>query len=388
MKGAREFITPTSFSGLFYSLPQSPQQFKQLLMVGAVDRYMQVARCFRNEPSRSDRQPEFTQLDLEMAFANSDDVMNIIEEMLVAVWPLINVMRSDSTVPDLPLPRMSYQFAMAHYGSDKPDIRFDLRFCEPTRCGYVGFKVHGTDASKFTKSELKKLLDEVNRDTEDGVSFLEVASCPPHLQELLDALKPDSCDIILFVRGSEDKLLTALGNTRTNLARLLYAKGVPIYNPGLHFLWIYDFPLFRRNECGDWECVHHPFTAPTSETLHFVYCDPSRVVAQHYDLVCNGNEVGGGSIRIHDASLQQYILSTILKEDTRQMEYFITALKSGAPPHGGIALDRLIALILNTNSIRDVIAFPKAADGYDLMCGAPSKVPDEDLKHYRITLTK
>ncbi|KAG5449218.1 aspartyl-tRNA synthetase 2, mitochondrial [Clonorchis sinensis] len=387
--GAREFIAPTAFPGLFYSLPQSPQQFKQLLMIGGVDRYMQIARCFRDEPSRADRQPEFTQLDLELSFCSADDVLTLIEKLLRHLWPLVEE-ASNAPLLRTPFPRISYADALSYYGTDKPDSRFDFTFCLPTADGTIGFRTPGIRVSALESGDWANIVRDVLSVTGVRVSYFEVSpGCGDH-SALVESLEADPGETIVFVQGSSEKKLKALGLARTHLAAALDSKGVPIYQPGFHFLWVHDFPLFERTEAGTWESVHHPFTAPTPETLEFIYTDPGKVIGQHYDLVCNGQEIGGGSIRIHDGSLQEYVLSTILGEDTTSMDYFIKALNSGAPPHGGIALglDRLFAILLNAKTIRDVIAFPKVADGKDLMCGAPAIVSDEDLAHYKLAITK
>ncbi|VDP33439.1 unnamed protein product [Schistosoma margrebowiei] len=317
--GAREFIVPTKFPGLWYCLPQSPQQFKQLLMISGFSKYMQIARCFRDETSRSDRQPEFTQLDIEMAFITPDDIYEIIENMLLYIWPTVQSTSGCRPI-SAPFLRMKYCDAMSRYGSDKPDIRFGFLFSYSAVDGHTGFNI----PRKYFQGEV------------------------------------------------------------TLLRFSVHIKGLSIYEPGFHFLWVNQFPLFEKNNL-----VHHPFTAATPETAHFLYTDPSKVIGLHYDLVCNGQEVGGGSIRIHNPEVQRYIFTEILKENSCEMEYFLTALNSGAPPHGGIALglDRLIAIFVNAKSIRDVIAFPKAADGKDLLCGTPTMVDDEILSQYCISVS-
>ncbi|KAF7253070.1 hypothetical protein EG68_08373 [Paragonimus skrjabini miyazakii] len=387
--GANEFLTPTTYPGLFYSLPQSPQQFKQLLMVGGFDRYMQIARCFRDEPSRSDRQPEFTQLDLELAFANATDIMQVVEDLLLHVWPLVRNIRKDDCLLQTPFPKITYSAAISQFGSDKPDIRFAFRFCKPSANGCVGFKIPLSTASMISEPDWKRLTENTYLNTGVNIYFNTPCSSSSDFDCLSKSLEAEPSDTIVFVRDHTEKELKALGLARTMLAEVLHAKGVPIYEPGIHFLWVDNFPLFERIDDDSWSSVHHPFTAPTPDTLSFIYSNPEKVVSQHYDLVCNGQEVGGGSIRIHDASIQEYVLSDILKEDTKTMSYFMTALRSGAPPHGGIALglDRLLAILLNANSIREVIAFPKASDGKDLMSGAPAHISEDDLKRYNLAVT-
>ncbi|KAF8567497.1 hypothetical protein P879_01152, partial [Paragonimus westermani] len=242
--------------------------------------------------------------------------------------------------------------------------------------------------SVISDPDWKRLTENIYVNTGVNIYFNTPCSSSSDFDCLSKSLEAEPSDTIVFVRDHTEKELKALGLARTMLAEVLHAKGVPIYEPGIHFLWVDNFPLFERTENDSWSSVHHPFTAPTPDTLDFIYSNPQKVVSQHYDLVCNGQEVGGGSIRIHDASLQEYILSDVLKEDTKTMSYFMTALRSGAPPHGGIALglDRLLAILLNANSIREVIAFPKAADGKDLMSGAPAHISEDDLKRYNLAL--
>ncbi|KAA0191519.1 putative aspartyl-tRNA synthetase [Fasciolopsis buskii] len=365
-QGAQEFVVPTRSSGLFYSLPQSPQQFKQLLMVGGIDRYMQIARCFRDEPSRADRQPEFTQLDLEMSFVTMEDIFQVIEDMLSACWNLIRNVKSDESADRPSFARMNYHTSMSRFGTDKPDTRFELSFCEPTKNDLIGFRVPASH----------------------NVFSFKTAYASFDLKELTEVLQPDADDYVVYVRGSSNHQKKSLGLARTEVAKKLNEKGDNIYRRGLHFIWVYDFPLFELDESGNLVSVHHPFTAPTEATLPLIYTEPLQTVGQHYDLVCNGQEVGGGSIRIHDPQLQEYVLQDLLRENTEEMEHFLLALRSGAPPHGGIALglDRLIAIFLEANSIRDVIAFPKAADGKDLMCGSPTRINYEYLELYKLKM--
>lgn len=384
--GAREFIVPTQLPGLFYCLPQSPQQFKQLLMIGGFSKYMQIARCFRDETSRADRQPEFTQLDIEMAFVTPNEIYEIIENMLLDIWPLV---QSASGCPPISAPfhRMEYSNAMLQYGSDKPDVRFGLIFSYSTVDEHIGFNVPKKYSSSLTVEDWDFLVNMVVRLTGQKISVFTMQNTEFEYLDLLNLLKPEFGDSVVFIKGNTTTELKALGIARVEVAKLIDSKGLSIYEPGFHFLWVNQFPLFEKNQLGQWTSTHHPFTAPSSETEHFLYSDPSKVIGLHYDLVCNGQEVGGGSIRVHNHEVQRYIFTEILKEKFCDMEYFLTALKSGAPPHGGIALgvDRLIALFVNAKSIRDVIAFPKAADGKDLLCGTPSRVDDEILSQYCIS---
>ncbi|CAH8596043.1 unnamed protein product [Heterobilharzia americana] len=385
--GAREFVVPTKFPGLCYCLPQSPQQFKQLLMVGGFSKYMQIARCFRDETSRSDRQPEFTQLDIEMAFITPNDIYGLIENMMLHVWPLVQ--STSGCMPiSAPFQQMEYSDAMLQYGSDKPDVRFDLLLSTFTDDGHIGFNIPKKYASSLTSEDLEFLKKLVYRLTSQDILIFEIKNAQSQYSQLLDILKPECGDVVVLTKGNTEKKLTTLGTARIEAAKLIDSKGLPIYKPGFHFLWVNNFPLFEQNDLGQWTSTHHPFTAPTPETTRLLYTDPGQVIGLHYDLVCNGQEVGGGSIRVHNPEVQKYIFTEILKEDSSEMDYFLTALRSGAPPHGGIALgvDRLIALLLNAKTIRDVIAFPKVADGKDLLCGTPTKLSDEVLSQYGVSI--
>ncbi|CAH8672465.1 unnamed protein product [Schistosoma margrebowiei] len=361
--GAREFIVPTKFPGLWYCLPQSPQQFKQLLMISGFSKYMQIARCFRDETSRSDRQPEFTQLDIEMAFITPDDIYEIIENMLLYIWPTVQSTSGCRPI-SAPFLRMKYCDAMSRYGSDKPDIRFGFLFSYSAVDGHTGFNIPRKYSSSLSAEDWDSLEDLVFRLTGQRISIFAVQNIKSKHLDLLNLLKPECGDLVVFIKGNTETELKALGMARVEVAKLIDSK-------------------------GQWISVHHPFTAASPETAHFLYTDPSKVIGLHYDLVCNGQEVGGGSIRIHNPEVQRYIFTEILKENSCEMEYFLTALNSGAPPHGGIALglDRLIAIFVNAKSIRDVIAFPKAADGKDLLCGTPTMVDDEILSQYCISVS-
>ncbi|XP_006892743.1 PREDICTED: aspartate--tRNA ligase, mitochondrial-like [Elephantulus edwardii] len=307
--GAKEFVVPSREPGKFYSLPQSPQQFKQLLMVGGLDRYFQVARCYRDEGSRPDRQPEFTQ-----------------------VLRYINLSVIDLDLEVLPV------FLKANQNWNSPVA--------------------------------KSIIEEQK-------------------MELIRLLEIHGEEVVLLTAGEHKKTCSLLGKLRLECADLLEAKGVVLRDPALFsFLWVVDFPLFlpKEENPGELESAHHPFTAPHPSDIDLLYTEPEKVRSQHYDLVLNGSEIGGGSIRIHDAKLQSYILATILKEDVKLLSHLLQALDYGAPPHGGIALglDRLICLVTGAASIRDVIAFPKSFRGHDLMSNAPDYIPPEELKPYHI----
>uniref|UniRef100_A0A8C0HKN6 Aspartyl-tRNA synthetase 2, mitochondrial n=1 Tax=Buteo japonicus TaxID=224669 RepID=A0A8C0HKN6_9AVES len=348
--GAKEFLVPSREAGKFYSLPQSPQQFKQLLMVGGLDRYFQVARCYRDEGSRPDRQPEFTQIDIEMSFVDQAGIQRLIEGLLQYCWP-------EERGPIVtPFPSMTYKEALADYGTDKPDTRFGMKI---------------VDISDF----LRRL----------DIQFVQNALSYPH----------GTVKAICIPQGVVSGALhtcSALGNLRLESADLLEAAGLVLRDPtAFHFLWVVDFPLFLPKEENptELESAHHPFTAPHPSDTSLLYSDPTKARSQHYDLVLNGSEVGGGSIRIHSAEQQRFVLEKVLKEDSEVLSHLLEALEFGAPPHGGIALglDRLISLIVDAPSIRDVIAFPKSFRGRDLMGNAPDYVTPEELEPYHIQVS-
>ncbi|XP_030428034.1 aspartate--tRNA ligase, mitochondrial isoform X5 [Gopherus evgoodei] len=314
--GAKEFVVPSREPGKFYCLPQSPQQFKQLLMIGGLDRYFQVARCYRDEGSKPDRQPEFTQRHLQ----NKD--FEALKESAKSQF--------NQEVLHLIL---------------KPD--------------------------ESLKSPLRKFLSEEQQ------------------SELIKALKVQADDVVLLAAGEHEKVCLVLGNMRLESANLLELRGLVLRDPtAFHFLWVVDFPLFLHKEenPAELESAHHPFTAPHPSDTSLLYSEPAKVRSQHYDLVLNGSEIGGGSIRIHNAEQQRFVLETVLKEDPELLSHLLEALKSGAPPHGGIALglDRLICLVAGAPSIRDVIAFPKSFKGRDLMSNAPDYITPEELEPYHI----
>ncbi|CAL8322000.1 unnamed protein product [Arctogadus glacialis] len=413
--GAKEFLVPSREPGRFYSLPQSPQQFKQLLMVAGVDRYFQFARCYRDEGSKPDRQPEFTQVDIEMSFVEQAGVMALVEGLLRYSWP-----------PELgglsqPFPCITYSEAMRDYGSDKPDTRFHMKLVDISEV-FVNTKIEflksalgqseGSiqaicvpDGGRLFKSKDLEALKETARSVfGQELSVLAVRPEGTLKSPLSKHLSPSDTEGLLGETGARpgDLLLVSacslhtvrplLGKLRLQCAELMEARGVTLRDPtAFHFLWIVDFPLFlpKEGEPGSLESAHHPFTAPVAQDAHLVYTEPLQVRGQHYDLVLNGCEVGGGSIRIHKAAEQLHVLKNILKEDVSVLSHLLEALDSGAPPHGGIALglDRLISLMVRAPSIRDVIAFPKSFRGHDLMSQAPDYVSEEDLKPYHISVT-
>ncbi|KAJ8038919.1 Aspartate--tRNA ligase, mitochondrial [Holothuria leucospilota] len=412
--GAKEFVVPTHQKGLFYSLPQSPQQFKQLLMVGAIDRYFQIARCFRDEGSRPDRQPEFTQVDIEMSFVDKECIYNLMEGLVKYCWP--------EHLPDVitPFPRMSYQKALDEYGTDKPDTRFEMTLVDITAilqgCGIAIFE--SSPSSNFIIKAMTcpsgdKFLTKSTVDILQGnckklynTNFLLVhvrekswkSPISKHLSEktkkkIMDTVGAKPGDLLFICAGPRETVNAALGFLRLQCAECLEEQGVRLRDPNSYkFLWVEDFPLFLKSEetngGSDLESAHHPFTAPVVGEEHLVYSEPVKVKGQHYDLVLNGVEVAGGSIRIHHSDLQKYILEEVLKEDSSEMSHLLEALQSGCPPHGGIAMgfDRFVSLLCGERTIRDVIAFPKTSEGNDLMSGAPSSISQEDLDRYHITV--
>uniref|UniRef100_A0A8C5UUL3 Aspartate--tRNA ligase, mitochondrial n=1 Tax=Microcebus murinus TaxID=30608 RepID=A0A8C5UUL3_MICMU len=413
--GAKEFLVPSREPGKFYSLPQSPQQFKQLLMVGGLDRYFQVARCYRDEGSKPDRQPEFTQIDIEMSFVDQSGIRSLIEGLLQYSWP------NDKDPLLVPFPSMTFAEALATYGTDKPDTRFgmkitdisdkfrntEIRFlqdalskpqgtikamCVPEGAKYLKRRdiesIQKFAADHFNQEVLPVFL-KTNRNWNSPVAKFIMEEQRLELTRLMEIQEED---VILLTAGEHKKACSLLGKLRLECADLLEMRGMVLRDTSLFsFLWIVDFPLFLPKEENprELESTHHPFTAPHPSDIHLLCSEPEKVRSQHYDLVLNGSEIGGGSIRIHDAELQRYILATLLKEDVKLLSHLLQALEYGAPPHGGIALglDRLICLVTGAPSIRDVIAFPKSFRGHDLMSRAPDSVPPEELKPYHIQVS-
>ncbi|NHK38847.1 aspartate--tRNA ligase [Thermus thermophilus] len=395
-EGARDFLVPYRHEpGLFYALPQSPQLFKQMLMVAGLDRYFQIARCFRDEDLRADRQPDFTQLDLEMSFVEVEDVLELNERLMAHVFR-----EALGVELPLPFPRLSYEEAMERYGSDKPDLRFGLELKEVGPLfRQSGFRVFQEAESvkalalpkALSRKEIAELEEVAKRHKAQGLAWARVEEggfsggvakfLEPVREALLQATEARPGDTLLFVAGPRKVAATALGAVRLRAADLLGLK-----REGWSFLWVVDFPLLEWDEEEEaWTYMHHPFTSPHPEDLDLLEKDPGGVRALAYDLVLNGVEVGGGSIRIHDPALQARmfrILGIGEEEQREKFGFFLEALEYGAPPHGGIAwgLDRLLALMTGSSSIREVIAFPKNKEGKDPLTGAPSPVPEEQLR--------
>lgn len=395
--GAQEFIVPTRFPNQFYSLVQSPQQFKQLLMVGGIDRYFQVARCYRDEGTKPNRQPEFTQLDIELSFTSIDKVIDLIENLLCQCWPI----ETERLQLVKPFARLNYYTAMELYGSDKPDMRSDIKIQqfknEDVSYYYLvipqEYDQHFS-IRQFIEEGLSVQMNTLN--FKGNLNHFKWSSLPfQHNLDhtILDHLTQCSLkdnDYIWLTSGDKANCLRLLGRIRASCIDLIenYLVLKSKLPRKLSILWIDDFPLFLPNEeTNQLESSHHPFTAPKPSQSDLVYTDPSKVIGQNFDLVINGHEIGGGSIRIVDHELQRYILQDILKCNASSLFYFMEALNSGCPPHGGFAigLDRLMALVCQEMSIRDVIAFPKAAHGKDLMANSPAPVEEHVQQIYHIS---
>ena len=413
-EGAREYLVPSrTHAGQFYALSQSPQQFKQILMVAGVEKYFQIARCFRDEDLRADRQMEFTQVDVEASFIDRDDVYALFEGMLRKLWK--DVLGTDIPTP---FPRMSYADAMNRFGVDKPDTRFGLElkdFSDTFKTS--GFKVfqsavasggcvkafNAKGLADITQGELKALEEVARSVGAKGLAFIRVEGgewkspivkffSEAEKAALSSGLGVADGDMVLFAAAPWDKACAILGRIRLEAAALLQARGkITIRPDDWKFLWVVDFPLMSFDEQEKrYVATHHPFTAPVPEDIGLLDSNPRAVRGQHYDIVLNGTELGGGSIRIHQPALQKKVFEDVLKIPPDMVEsrfgYLLRAFTYGAPPHGGIAfgLDRLVALLCGTTSIRDVIAFPKTQKGQDLMAGSPTPVTPRQLKELHI----
>ncbi|MBL0175938.1 MAG: aspartate--tRNA ligase [Ignavibacteria bacterium] len=410
-EGARDYLVPSRVHpGRFYALPQSPQQYKQLLMVAGFDRYVQIVKCFRDEDLRADRQPEFTQIDVEMSFVQRDDIFQVIEGLIASI--LKEALGADLA---LPIPRVTYDEALERYGSDKPDTRFGMRFetlneavagsefkvfADVLSAGGIVTGMNVKGKAEFSRKQLDALTERAKQLGLGGLVWAKAAEgtlqsqaakfmTPETMLGIRAALHAEDGDLLLIVAHADRrKALHALGTIRLELGRELGLAAAGDHQ----LLWVVDFPLFQRDEEGQrWVAEHHPFTGPNAGDLHLLDSDPGAVHADCYDLVWNGNEVGSGSIRIHDGDLQQKVFQLMGLGDEEIREKFgflIDAFRYGAPPHGGVALglDRIITILAGIHSIRDVIAFPKTNSALSLMDSAPSRVSDAQLTELHILL--
>ncbi|KFZ43927.1 aspartate--tRNA ligase [Anoxybacillus flavithermus] len=410
-EGARDYLVPSRVHpGEFYALPQSPQIFKQLLMVAGFERYYQIARCFRDEDLRADRQPEFTQVDIETSFMSQDDILAMIERMMARVMKV-----AKGIDISIPFPRMSYDEAIARYGSDKPDTRFGLELIDLSEqvkdCGFKVFasavqnggqvkaiNVKGA-ADKYSRKDIDALTEYVARYGAKGLAWLKVEAdglkgpiakffTEDEQKQMMQTLEAETADLLLFVADKKSVVADALGALRLKLGKDLQL----IDESAFHFLWITDWPLFEYDEEeGRYYAAHHPFTMPVREDVPKFETDPASIRAQAYDLVLNGYELGGGSLRIFERDIQEKMFKTLgfTEEQAReQFGFLLEAFEYGTPPHGGIALglDRLVMLLAGRSNLRDTIAFPKTASASCLLTEAPSAVSEEQLEelHLRI----
>ncbi len=408
-EGARDFVVPSRMNGgQFYALPQSPQTFKQLLMVSGFDRYYQIVKCFRDEDLRADRQPEFTQIDCEMAFVEQEDILNTFEGLIQHLFKAVLNVDLDEKFP-----RMTYAEAMKRYGSDKPDIRFGMEFVDLSSVakgnGFAIFDdseavlaINAEQCAVYTRKQLDELTDWVRRPqigckgliylryNEDGTfkSSVDKFYSSEDLAKWADAANAKPGDLILVLSGDVEKTRKQLNELRLHMGNELGLRNPKVFKP----LWVLDFPLLEWDEESKrFHAMHHPFTSPKPEDEHLLNTDPGKVRANAYDLAMNGVELGGGSIRIHDRGVQSRmfdLLGFTKEEAEAQFGFLMSAFEYGAPPHGGLAfgLDRLVATMGGSESIRDYIAFPKNNSGRDVMIDAPSPLSDDQLKELSIKL--
>ncbi len=412
-EGARDYLVPSRIhSGKFYALPQSPQQLKQLLMVAGYERYFQIARCFRDEDQRSDRQPEFTQLDLEISFAERDDILDLMEELM------IGMVESTSEVPlaYTEFPRLSHAESMARFGTDRPDLRIALElvdvsdiasksafrvFSENVAAGRPVKALKAPGCGHYSRKQIDELEEiareagarglawmAIDAESEQAKGFITKFFTVEQLSQLMEVLEAEPGDLLLFASDDVRVVHDVLGALRDQIGERLGYKE----REELAFAWIVDFPLFEADlEEGHYAPSHHMFTAPKREHIPLLESDPAAVLSEQYDLVCNGYEVGGGSIRIHERELQQKIMGLIgfsMEEARSQFGHMLDAFEYGTPPHGGIApgIDRLVMLMAGEPNIREVIAFPKSQNAADLMADAPSTVAERQLDDLHIKL--
>ncbi|MDB6115741.1 MAG: aspS [Lacunisphaera sp.] len=413
-EGAREYLVPSRIHpGQFYALSQSPQQFKQILMVAGVEKYFQIARCFRDEDLRADRQMEFTQIDVEASFIDREGIYALFEGMLKKVWK--DVLNHDLPTP---FPRMAYHDAMNRYGVDKPDTRFGFElvdlsdtfkassfkvFASTVAAGGSVKAVNAKGLADITQGEITALEEIAKSLGAKGLAFIKIENgewkspivkffSEAEKAELTKRLNIENGDIVFFAAAPWDRACAILGRTRLEAAQLLVKRGrLTIRADQWNFLWVIDFPLMSYDEEHQrYAATHHPFTAPVAEDVALLDSNPKAVRGQHYDVVLNGMELGGGSIRIHQPALQKKVFEDVLKIPADVVEsrfgYMLKAFTFGAPPHGGIAfgVDRMVALLCGTTSIRDVIAFPKTQKAQDLMAQSPTPVTAKQLKDLHI----
>jgi len=405
-EGARDFIVPSRINeGEFYALPQSPQTFKQLLMVAGLDKYFQIVKCFRDEDLRADRQPEFTQIDCEMAFVEQDDILNTFEGLIKDIFKKVK------NIDIKTFPIITYDQAISKYGTDKPDTRFGMEFVELNDiCQHKDFNVFNSaelvvgitvnDGNTFSRKEIDKYVDWIKtpqvgatgmvyvRCNDDGVykSSVDKFYDQTDLKNIAEKTKANKGDLIIILSGDKNQVRSQLSALRLELAKNLGLRNSDEFSP----LWIVDFPLLSwDDEENKFHAMHHPFTSPKPDQIELLKTAPGLVKANAYDLVINGNEIGGGSIRIHDKNIQEQMFKCLgfTKQEAEEQFGFLTnAFQYGAPPHGGIAfgLDRLVAILGGSETIRDFIAFPKNNAGRDLMIDSPSKISKEQLKELKL----
>ncbi|MCF8452894.1 MAG: aspartate--tRNA ligase [Pedobacter sp.] len=408
-EGARDFVVPSRMNpGEFYALPQSPQTFKQLLMVSGFDRYFQIVKCFRDEDLRADRQPEFTQIDCEMAFIEQEDILNVFEGLIRTLFK--NVKGIDLAE----VPRMQYADAMRLYGSDKPDTRFDMKFVELNDIvkgkdfpvfdqAELIIGINAKACAEYTRKQLDELTDFIKRPQIGGTGLIYMRHGADgslkssvdkfynedDLKKWSEAFNSEPGDLILIMAGQTDKVRKQLNELRLEMGNRLGLRDKDKFAP----LWVLDFPLLEWDEeSGRYHAMHHPFTSPKPEDIAMLDTNPGQVRANAYDMVVNGTEIGGGSIRIHDRELQSLMFKHLgfsIEEAQKQFGFLLDAFEYGAPPHGGIAFgfDRLVSIFAGLDSIRDVIAFPKNNSGRDVMIDSPSTIADEQLKELKISTT-